>query len=298
MIINTASLKGLFSAFSVAFNQGFEGAQSHYRDFAMVAPSSTRELTYGWMGHLPRIREWLGDRVIQNLTGHGYTIVNKDFELTVSVGRNDIEDDQYGVFSPIMREMGRESAEHPDRLVFNLLKAGFNTPGYDGKFFFATDHPVEGEDGVIRSVANTDGGTGPAWFLLDTSRAIRPVIYQERKPFNFVSLTRDEDENVFMRKEYIYGVDGRSNVGFGLWQLAFGSKQALNATNYAAARAAMHGMRGDGGRLLGIRPTTLLVPATLEQAAMKLINNHTLATGEANEWHNSAKLIITPWLND
>ncbi|TNF65538.1 MAG: hypothetical protein EP307_00025 [Rhodobacteraceae bacterium] len=29
------------------------------------------------------------------------------------------------------------------------------------------------------------------------------------------------------------------NAGFGLWQLAFGSKAALNATNDAAARAAM-----------------------------------------------------------
>ena len=26
-----------------------------------------------------------------------------------------------------------------------------------------------------------------------------------------------------MRKEYLYGVDGRYNAGYGLWQLAYGS---------------------------------------------------------------------------
>lgn len=298
MIISTANLKGLFSGFSTAYNQGFEGAQSYYRDFAMIAPSSTRELTYGWMGRIPAMREWLGDRVIQNLGGAGFTIVNRDFELSVSVGRNDIEDDQYGVFAPLMREMGREAAEHPDRLIFNLLRQGWNTPCYDGQNFFSTTHPVLDRNGNPINVANTDLGTGAPWFLLDTSRAIRPIIFQERKPFDFVALTDPRDEPVFMRKEFVYGVDGRSNVGFGLWQLAWGSKQPLNATNYATARAALHAMRGDHGGILGVRPTTLIVPASLEQAAMKLINNDRLANGEANEWQNSAKLIITPWLDN
>lgn len=50
------------------------------------------------------------------------------------------------------------------------------------------------------------------------------------------------DENVFYKREYIYGSDGRCNVGFGLWQLAYASKQPLTAENYEAARAAMMGM--------------------------------------------------------
>ena len=51
-----------------------------------------------------------------------------------------------------------------------------------------------------------------------------------------------------MNDEFLYGVRARVNAGFGLWQLGFGSKDALNEANYAAARAAMMGFKSDGGR--------------------------------------------------
>lgn len=125
---------------------------------------------------------------------------------------------------------------------------------------------------------------------------MRPLVYQERRPFNFTAMTDENSPNVFMRREYLYGVSGRCNAGFGLWQLAYASKQALTAANYAAARVAMQGLRGENGRLLGIRPTTLVVPTSLEQAALRLIRNQLAEAGESNEWHQSAELIITPWL--
>ena len=90
--------------------------------------------------------------------------------------------------------------------------------GGDGQNFFDTAHPVG--DGVtlpITSVANTDGGSGAAWFLLDTSRAVRPFIWQLRQPYQLVRKDQPSDDNVFMNKEYIYGTDARCNVGVGLW---------------------------------------------------------------------------------
>jgi len=111
---------------------------------------------------------------------------------------------------------------------------------------------------------------------------------------------------VFWRDEYIYGV--RANAGFGLWQLAFGSKEALTADNYEAARQAMMALKGDGGRPLNILPDTLVVPPSLEGAALRLTNNGsrivTVNNGAGtvtpvavtNEWAGTAKPIITPWL--
>ncbi|CAH8721005.1 Mu-like prophage major head subunit gpT family protein [Paenibacillus melissococcoides] len=57
-----------------------------------------------------------------------------------------------------------------------------------------------------------------AWFLLCTTKPLKPLIYQERKAARFVAMDRDTDENVFMRKQFLYGVDGRSNAGYGFWQ--------------------------------------------------------------------------------
>ena len=72
--------------------------------------------------------------------------------------------------------------------------------------------------------------------------------------------------------------------GFGLWQLAWGSKQTLNAANYASARAQMQGFRADGGRVLGGKPSVLVVAPALEEAALKLINSENGSGGETNPW--------------
>lgn len=309
MLINQSNLKTLFDGFSAAFNKGFTGAETAYTRIAMTIPSSTREQTYGWLAQLPKMREWLGDRVVNNLAAHGYKIVNRDFENTVGVPRNDIEDDQYGIFAPLFSEMGRAAAEMPDELVFGLLAEGFTTPCYDGQNFFDTDHPVgDGKGGTV-SVSNMQAGAAEPWFLLDCSKAIRPMIFQERRKLgNLVSKTEPTDDNVFFKKEYVYGTDGRCNVGYGLWQLAFGSKAELTPENYEAARKAMMSLTGDAGRKLGIKPDTLVCGPNNEGAAMRLLNNGTRivvaenSTGEEtpvavqNEWAGTAKPIVTPWL--
>lgn len=67
------------------------------------------------------------------------------------------------------------------------------------------------------------------WFLLCTNRFLKPIIYQERKKIKFTSFTKDTDENVFMNNQFIYGADGRSNAGYGFWQMAYGSTGATKA---------------------------------------------------------------------
>lgn len=297
MLINRANLNTLFDGFNAAFTRGYTGLSATYPKVAMIVPSTAASETFGWLGQFPRMREWIGDRIVNNLVAHSYTIKNRLFEVTVSVDRTAIEDDRYGVFSPIMQELGRSAAEHPDELVFALLNDGFSTPCYDGQNFFDTDHPVIGANGLVTSVSNSGGGSGTPWFLLDTSRVVKPVVFQERVPYKLTQLTSENDENVFWKDTYIYGVRARSNVGFGLWQLAYGSKQPLNAASYAAARAALMDMKGDEGRKLGIRPTLLVVPASLESAGLKIINSENASGGETNEWKGTAELLVTPWLS-
>jgi len=294
MIINHANLANVFTGFSGAFSKGFEGAATAYGRVAMTVPSTSSSENYGWLGQMPKMREWIGDRVIKNLTSHTYAVENKKFESTVEVDRTAIEDDKYGVYAPAFQEMGRSAAEHPDELIFSLLVKGFNTPCYDGQYFFDTDHPMGPENPV--SHANTDGGNGTPWFLLDCSRAVKPLLYQERIPYKLTSIDNDNDRNVFFRDTYIYGVRARSNAGFGLWQLAWGSKQTLDAAHYETARVAMMEQKGDEGRPLGVRPNVLVVPPSLEGAARRLVGNQLTETGGTNEWYGTAEVIVSPWL--
>jgi phage major head subunit gpT-like protein len=296
MIINTANLDALRVGFSAAFARGLSQAPSLYGRVATTVPSTARENKYGWLGKAPGMREWIGPRAVQGLSEHSYSVVNKPFELTIGVDRDDIADDNIGVYAPLFEEMGYSAAAHPDELVFKLLKAGFATACFDNQYFFDTDHPVLDENGVAQSVANTDGGAGTPWFLLVTNRALKPLIFQQRKSAEFVAKDRVTDDNVFDTREYRYGIDARHNVGFGFWQMAWGSKQALDAAHYATARAALSGMKGDFGRPLGLMPNLLVVPPALESAGRKLLNSEYGAGGETNEWKGTAELLVAPWL--
>lgn len=297
MIINGANLRTLYTGFSTAFQGGLGGVANSYQRVALTAPSTTRSNEYGWLGQIPRIREWIGDRVVNNLETRGYTIRNRSFESTIEVDRDDIEDDNIGIYAPIFSEFGRSSASFPDELVWPFLAGGFSNVCFDGQYFFDVDHPVLLADGVtVGSYANTDGGTGNPWFLIDASRVIKPIIYQTRRPFELVRMDQDTDERVFTAKKFRYGTDGRCNVGYGFPQLAWGSKQPLDAAHYEAARVGMQSMKGDYGRPLGINPGLLIVGPSNEGAARKLLNNENDAYGATNPWKGTAELLVVSWL--
>lgn len=141
MIVNQQSLHGLDVTYSTAFNKAFDGVSPKYQKLATVVPSTTASTNYKWLGQIPKMKEWIGEREIQSLSGYDYIIKNKKFELTVSVPREDIEDDQYGIYSASFSNLGEAAARHPDDLVFDAMKNGFTEKCYDGKAFFATDHP-------------------------------------------------------------------------------------------------------------------------------------------------------------
>tara|TARA_B100001939_G_scaffold72990_1_gene61146 strand:- start:676 stop:1569 length:894 start_codon:yes stop_codon:yes gene_type:complete len=296
MLITPATLQALMTGFKKNFQDGLNTAESQWRDVATEIMSSNRQETYAWLGKTTAFREWVGDRVIQNLASHDYTIKNKSFENTIAVDRDEIEDDSLGIYRELFRQLGQDAAHHPDELVFGLLKDGFTKPCYDGQYFFDSDHPVLDENGDEISVSNMQSGASTPWFLLDTSKPLKPMIFQKRRDYDFVAMNRKDDEAVFTRKEYRYGVDARVNAGFGLWQLAFGSKAALDETNYAAARAAMMSIKGDNGKPLNVRPTMLLVPPSLEAAALKLVQAETNAAGATNVYRNTAKVVVCPWI--
>ncbi|MBR8301711.1 Mu-like prophage major head subunit gpT family protein [Burkholderia dolosa] len=296
MEINRANLRALFTGYNTVFQQAFDGAASDWNKVAMPVPSTTSQEVYPWLGQTTRFREWIGDRVIQNLTTHDFTIKNKPFENTVGVDRDAISDDTYGVYKPVIAQMGLDAKQHPDELVFNLLKQGTTKTCYDGQYFFDTDHPVLQENGQIGSVSNFQAGTGPTWYLLDMTRVVKPIILQQRKPYTFVPMDQETDEVVFTAKTFRYGVDARCNVGFALWQLAYASQAELNEDSYQAAREAMTGMKGDNGRPLGIRPSLLVVPPMYEGVGRKILHADSNNYGATNIWKGSADLLATPWL--
>lgn len=296
MKITAAALQAMNVGFRADFQNAFDTVPKMKDRVAKTVPSSGTSNIYGWLKGLTGMREWLGPRLVDNLSEASYTILNRHFEKTVGVDRNHIEDDQLGIYKDAFQLMGDGAARLPEELVWGLLKAGFTTECWDGQNFFDTDHPIIGADFNETTFANTDGGASTPWFLICSKRPLKPIIYQERKPVEFVSKDRPEDENVFNNRQFVYGADMRCNVGYGLPQLAWGSRQPLLPDAYGAARAAVMGMKGDGGVPLGLVPDLLIVPPALEGAARQILTNQMAANGATNQWFQTAEVLVVPWL--
>lgn len=291
MIINAANLQILFQALKTSFNTGFRDVKSYWQQIATMVPSTTSEEKYGWMGQWPQLREWIGDRHIKSIETHDYSIKNKKFESSVGIPRDKIDDDQYGIFAPFFESMGYAAATHPDQLVFALLAAGFSTLCYDGQYFFDTDHPANGG-----SVSNMQAGAGVPWYLLDTRRPLKPLIFQKRRDYDLKSMVKMDDEQVFMRDEYRYGVDARVNVGYGFWQQAFGSKATLDDTNFNAAYAAMMATPSDEGVPLGVKPNILVCGPANRSNALEVVKAERRANGATNTNRDAVDVMVVEWL--
>lgn len=296
MDINASTLRSIYTGLSTAFNARLASTQTLYSTVAMTVTSATAMNEYPRMDDLPGIREWVGDRLIHDLSAQTYIIRNKEFEGTIGIKRSSIEDDQFGFYTPIAAQMGQNAAEFPDQLVWPIWKNGDATLCYDGQNFFDTDHPGFNEDGGEVSVSNFTAGAGPAWYLVDDTQVIKPMIYQQRKSFKLVQMDRETDDKVFMQGKFVYGVDGRCNAGFGLWQLAHMSKADLTPANYAAARTAMGSIRKKNGQVISLRPTKLLVPQALEAKARQVIEAALISGGDSNIWFKTAEVVVVPQL--
>jgi len=291
MLLNQAVLEALNTSLQAHFRNAFDGAPSQWAKVATLVPSGGKVNDYTWLGKFPRLREWIGDKAVDSLAAHRYTLENKDYEATIEVDRNDLEDDNLGIYAPMAQEMGYSARTFPDENVFALFAAGTSNLCYDGQYFFDTDHPVAGS-----GVSNNGAGSGTAWYLLCTSRPLKPLIYQQRKAPEFVRQDDPQSDNVFMRKKFLYGVEARGNFGYGFWQMAYRSAQTLDATYYPAARAAMMAYKDDQGRPLGLIPNLLVVPPSLEGAGRALLVNDRDDAGASNPWRGSADLLVVPWL--
>lgn len=299
MLVNKSVLVGVFTNLKTTFNKAFDAAPSVWPMIAMLVPSTSKQNDYSWLSRFPKMRKWIGEKFIKTLEAQSYTIVNDDWEATVEVDRNDIEDDTLGMYGPMAQEAGFSAKQLPDEIVMDLVNSGFVRTAYDNQYFFDTDHPV-GDPAVsvsnkgtvklkadtlanaqasigagrtairkftddelrplnlvpdtllvppaLEDTANTlmtvdrleDGKPNPykgtlkvvvdgrltsdtAWFLLVTSRPVKPFIYQERKKPVFVEQTNMGNDNVFSKKKFKYGAEARGAGGYSFWQLAWAS---------------------------------------------------------------------------
>lgn len=171
--VNASTLVGMQRTFRVLFREGFENAKMMWPMFAMKAESTNASEQYQWLGTLAAMREWIDNKDIDEVRGFDYTIKNLDWELTIGVDRNHIEDDQLGMYRPRINNLSVKAAQHPDKLLSEARALGASQLCYDGKFFHAVDHVI-GDSGVF---SNKLVGTGTSTVQLTADfRAARATM--------------------------------------------------------------------------------------------------------------------------
>ncbi len=121
MDINRGSMDLLFKGFNMLFQKGLTMAPDTWTQFAGVIPSSTAINVYPFLEQFGGMREWLDDRHIKNVASKKLEVKNKDWEDTVSLPRNDIEDDQYGIYGILIQQMGQNAGKLNQELATTAL---------------------------------------------------------------------------------------------------------------------------------------------------------------------------------
>lgn len=287
MIITQTSLEALRTGFRRDFQNGIALAAPAADPLTTEVSSSTKVDTYGFLGDLPIFREWLGEKRIKSIEEKSYQLINRDFEATLGIHKNKIEDDNLGLYGPIVAGWGQDAGQLKDSLVFEALALGHARACFDGQNFFDDEHPMGDEEA---SNMSGDASTA-AWFLVDLSKPLKPILYQKRKAPTFAMVTNPEDSHVFKTGEYLMGGEARGAAGYTLWQLAHRCTGALNAANYEAAYNAMAALTNDEGEPLGIRPTHLVHGTSTRAAARTLFEAQNKAGGESNIYYKDVALI-------
>lgn len=153
-IANASTLIAVQKSFNAIFMDSMMGATSRWANRAAEVPMTTRTVVINWLGRAPALREWLDSKSSEQLRGFDFTLKSKDWESTIEVDRNDIEDDALGLYRPAIQMLGIRAKQFPDRRLSAVRVA--NGLCYDGQNFYDVDH-VEGDSGTQ---ANTLTGTG------------------------------------------------------------------------------------------------------------------------------------------
>lgn len=144
LLVNKSSLDALFTGLKTIFHNTLKAMPGNWQATAMEVPSSGAGEDYAWLSRFPKFRKWIGAKVVKNLEAGKYYKANEDWETTIAVKRNDIEDDRLGIYNNQAMGAGEAAGELRDIIVDDLKNNAFTQTGIDGQYFYDTDHSVAG----------------------------------------------------------------------------------------------------------------------------------------------------------
>jgi len=148
MQITQGNLEAVFTGLKATFAEAVQTTENE-RILRMmeVVPSTSGTETYPVATLLGDLEEVLDEVTITSIGAFVQSVPNRTFARIVQVHRNDIADDNVGVYRPGVRQLGRRAALYPLRLAAEVLLAGFTEEWIDGTTVFSAEHEWVGGAG-------------------------------------------------------------------------------------------------------------------------------------------------------
>jgi phage major head subunit gpT-like protein len=152
MIINAENLQALEQTIITAWKEGLNSVPTLDLSFMTTPFPSTGAMNlYPFIEDLGQWREWLGERVWNNLKASKFQVTNRDFEKSYKLPKKDIDDDQYAVF-PSMVQLAAAGWPHLKNTIRMDVITG-NAETFTGKALLADDHAY-GDNTIDNLVAD------------------------------------------------------------------------------------------------------------------------------------------------
>ena len=166
MIITPANLNIFFTGLDTRFWTAYSNAPTWHATIATIYPATTETWLQGWISMLDKLRVWKGPRIVRTPAPQTYGVTMLPFELTEPIDQFKLEDDQHGIYGPLIAMMGENSAKWPDYTLRDLLEGlgdfastGSQT-GTDGVAHWSASHPVDPYDAGKGTYVNDYGASG------------------------------------------------------------------------------------------------------------------------------------------
>jgi phage major head subunit gpT-like protein len=152
--LTPAILQAFFLQLDMRFTAAYKRRTSYWDKIAELVPSNTESTVQAWLAELPDMKEWVGEKVMDNIKARGYPLINKDWESTYTIDRNKISDDVAGIYARREELQADVAVRWPEKLITQAVLNGTTAFGYDGAHFFDTSHPVDVDDPSLGTYSN------------------------------------------------------------------------------------------------------------------------------------------------
>lgn len=152
---------------------------------------------YNWLGQVPQLSKWLGNRDISQLNKYALTVTNDVYQSSVDFDIEDFNRDKTGNIGRAIGGLASRTNTHWNSLIATLQNnGGGSTSGlaYDAQYFFDSDHNESGTNQIndcsSSQITTADVATAAAPTATEAANVISEVMGY------FMTYTDDKGEPI------------------------------------------------------------------------------------------------------